>query len=63
MRPLWEKSLNLIVKLLCTDKIFEIDRENHGFLRKRPPPLSKSWRPAIIALQGYLEWIFPCAIQ
>jgi hypothetical protein len=32
----WEKSLQLTVKIHYTGKN-EIDRENPGFLRKRPP--------------------------
>jgi hypothetical protein len=36
------KPLKFTVKISYAEKIFEIDREKPGFLRKRPP--SKSWR-------------------
>jgi hypothetical protein len=35
--PFWEKPLKLTVKIRYTEKIFDIDRENQGFLRKRSP--------------------------
>jgi hypothetical protein len=35
--PFWGKCLKLTVKIRFTEKNLEIDSENPGFLRKRPP--------------------------
>jgi hypothetical protein len=35
--PFGKKALKLTMKIHYTEKIFEIDCENLGFLRKQPP--------------------------
>jgi hypothetical protein len=46
--PLWENFFKLTMKIRYTEKSFEIDRENPGFLRKRPAPFKILATPLII---------------